>query len=601
MEIDQHAIEKVVIYKGPMSMQYGSDAIGGLIELLPGKPMKENSMVSDITFIGNSNNGLRGISAMIGFRRNNWGSKLRLTEKHFADYKIPTDTIVYLSRKLPVYNRKLKNTAGFERNISGSIQCSGKKINSLVSGSRIFQKTGFFPGSHGIPDLNRVKDDGNSRNIELPNSSVNHTKFVNRTQLTIQNLKAYLDLGFQINQRQEMAKFHTHYGNQLVPAINPDLEIDLKLKTFSGNIKFELDKGDRWVHTFGINSDFQHNQIAGYQFLLPEFEKSSAGLFAIENWKVSPKLTFSGGVRADFGHLRIQEFKDTILQEYLQNMAYQPDEISFYSQRSYKLNKTYSNFSWSAGIVFNPDQKQTIKINLGKSFRLPGANELASNGVHHGTFRHEQGDSSLVSERGYQFDMAYSFFNNRISFTINPFVGLFKNYIFLNPTGRWSVLPHAGQVYKYSQAKAFSGGGEISFNIEINKAFSYDSSLEYVYMQNLSDGYPLPFSPPTSVYNGIEWHFGHQNKRFVNSTIKIEQHLVSAQRRIARNEEITPGYQLFNLQVNSDLIIWKTNLKLVFQIHNIFDIRYYNHLSFYRKLNIPESGRAFQATIKIAV
>ncbi len=45
-----------------------------------------------------------------------------------------------------------------------------------------------------------------------------------------------------------------------------------------------------------------------------------------------------------------------------------------------------------------------LKLNGAKSFRMPGASELGSNGIHHGSFRYELGDTTLTSEYAYQLD-----------------------------------------------------------------------------------------------------------------------------------------------------------------------------------------------------
>jgi iron complex outermembrane receptor protein len=280
---------------------------------------------------------------------------------------------------------------------------------------------------------------------------------------------------------------------------------------------------------------------------------------------------------------------------------YSPNEIAFYSQRSYGINKQFTNLSWSVGLVYNPDRQQTYKANIGRSFRLPGANELASNGVHHGTFRHEQGDTSLISEKGYQFDVAYTYSNDRFYFSVNPFVSWFSNYIYLNPTGNWSVLPHAGQIYHYKQAEALIGGGECTINYEFHKNFTYETSLEYVYLQNLTDGYPLPFSPPLSVLNSLTWHWHSETKALEEFHCKIEHQLVTAQERIARNEEVSKGYNLFGFSINNTLRFGKTKFNLSLQIQNLLNKKYYNHLSFYRKLNIPEAGRNIQLIIKVPI
>ena len=106
-----------------------------------------------------------------------------------------------------------------------------------------------------------------------------------------------------------------------------------------------------------------------------------------------------------------------------------------------------------------------VKANVGRSFRLPGANELAANGVHHGTFRHEQGDANLKSEQGWQMDASYNLRYNGFSISVSPFVSWFSNYIFLRPTGEWSVLPHAGQIYRYTGAEVLFAGTEATIDI----------------------------------------------------------------------------------------------------------------------------------------
>lgn len=602
LEIDQFNVEKMEIYKGPMSLQFGSDAIGGVLEIIQAAVATENKMFGDVSIIGKSNNNLAGVSAMFGIKHNRWNARARITEQHFGDYKIPADTIVYLTRKLPVYNRRLKNTAGYERSFSSTIGYSGKQVSSDISVSNVYQKTGFFPGSHGIPDLSRVQNDGNSRNIDLPNSNVNHLKIISNSSYKVNGWKTSLDMAFQNNHRQESALFHTHYGNQDPPATNPDLEIDFRLNTYTGNLKIESDNASNWKHQVGINTDYQTNNIAGYNFLLPQFNRFTAGAFVIEKYAWSEKIQIMGGFRFDYGQIAISAHQDKFLKQYLEEMnSYKPEEISFYSQRSYGIERQFNDISWSAGLVFNPERHQTYKVNLGRSFRLPGANELASNGVHHGTFRHELGDSSLVSEKGYQLDIAYTFESDRFYFSVNPFLSWFSKYIFLNPTGEWSVLPHAGQIYQYTQAQALITGGEITANYEILPHLTLESGFEYVYMQNLTDGYPLPFSPPMSVINSLTWHWHSDNKALEKFHCNLEHHFVARQERIARNEDVTPGNNLFGLSLNSYWNIRKSKFNLSFQIQNILNTRYFNHLSYSRKLSIPELGRNIQLILRIPI
>lgn len=598
LEIDQFNVGRMEVFKGPMSLQYGSDAIGGVLEIFPEMQPTNDKVFSDVSSLYKSNNNLLGISAMAGAKHNQWFLKARYTEQHFGDYKIPTDTIIYLTIDMPVYNRELKNTAGYERDVASTIGYAAQNFTTVFTFSNVYQKTGFFPGSHGIPAKQRVQNDGNSRNIEYPNSNVNHLKIINNTEWKLGEWKLKSDLAYQNNHRQEWSYFHTHYGKQLPPLANPDLELDFRLNTFTGNFKLELASEKRWKHTLGVNTDYQANTIGGYNFLLPEFKRTTFGVFAIEQLQISEKFKLIGGVRADWGYIEIKGYKDTILEDYLTRMnIYTPSEILFYSTRSKQLSRWLIDFSGSVGGVYTPDNQQTIKVNLGRSFRLPAANELASNGVHHGTFRHELGDTSLNSEIGYQFDISYTYETSRIYFSVNPFVNWFSNYIFLEPSGEWSVLPHAGQIYRYKQAKAFMGGGELSANYEFINDFTLETGIEYVYMQNLADGYPIPFSPPASILSGLTWHL-HNEGNPLDTHFKLEHRYTTRQTRIARNEDETSDYSLFDFNLLSSYSFKSSKIEANFQVQNIFDTRYYNHLSYYRKLNIPEVGRNLQLTLR---
>lgn len=188
---------------------------------------------------------------MLGLKKNAWYAQIRYSEQHFGDYRIPADTIVYLTQKMPVYGRKLKNTAGIERNIGLFAQYQRKGYRADYSVSNVYQKTGFFPGAHGVPDASRVEDDGNSRNIELPYSKVNHLKVTTHQQYAWEKLILSGDLGFQNNHREEWSAFHTHYGSQPVPEKNPDKELAFDLNTYSASVKARIIGSSSWEHTLG--------------------------------------------------------------------------------------------------------------------------------------------------------------------------------------------------------------------------------------------------------------------------------------------------------------------------------------------------------------
>ena len=593
LELDAFNIGTVNVLKGPSSLLYGSDAMGGVIDITSPPVPSVDMLFGDVTLLGKSVNGTLGGSFMLGIKKSFWYAQVRYSEQHFGDYRIPTDTIVYLTQKMPVYGRKLKNTAGIERNIGFFAQYQRQRYKANYSVSNVYQKTGFFPGAHGIPDVSRVEDDGDSRNMELPYSKVNHLKVTTLQQYAWEKLVLSGDFGFQNNHREEWSVFHTHYGSQPVPEKDPDKELAFNLNTLSASVKVRFIGSSSWEHALGWDGQHQRNDISGYSFLLPEYYRSTTGLLWLTTYKPNNVISVSGGMRYDYGYIHISSHEDAYLADYLRKQGYDEEQVEDYKWNSHAVKKKFGDYSFSLGLVWTPSERHMVKANVGRSFRLPGANELAANGVHHGTFRHEQGDTNLKSEQGWQMDASYNLRYNGFSISVSPFVSWFSNYIFLRPTGEWSVLPHAGQIYRYTGVEALFSGTEATIDIHFLRSFNYRISGEYVYTYNCDEHIPLSFSPPFSMRNTLTW----QRKQVM---LYAEWQSIARQNRVDRNEDRTPGANLFHLGGSLNIPIRGNQaIEITLTARNIFNTRYYNHLSFYRKVEIPEPGRNFQLLIKI--
>ena len=593
LELDAFNIGTVNVLKGPSSLLYGSDAMGGVIDITSPPVPSVDMLFGDVTLLGKSVNGTLGGSFMLGIKKSFWYAQVRYSEQHFGDYRIPTDTIVYLTQKMPVYGRKLKNTAGIERNIGFFAQYQRQRYKANYSVSNVYQKTGFFPGAHGIPDASRVEDDGDSRNMELPYSKVNHLKVTTLQQYAWEKLVLSGDFGFQNNHREEWSVFHTHYGSQPVPEKDPDKELAFNLNSLSASVKVRFIGSSSWEHALGWDGQHQRNDISGYSFLLPEYYRSTTGLLWLTTYKPNNVISVSGGMRYDYGYIHISSHEDAYLADYLRKQGYDEEQVEHYKWNSHAVKKKFGDYSFSLGLVWTPSERHMVKANVGRSFRLPGANELAANGVHHGTFRHEQGDANLKSEQGWQMDASYNLRYNGFSISVSPFVSWFSNYIFLRPTGEWSVLPHAGQIYRYTGAEVLFAGTEATTDIHFLRSFNYRISGEYVYTYNCDEHIPLSFSPPFSMRNTLTW----QRKQVM---LYAEWQSIARQNRVDRNEDRTPGANLFHLGGSLNIPIRGNQaIEITLTARNIFNTRYYNHLSFYRKVEIPEPGHNFQLLIKI--
>ncbi len=569
LEIDAFHVDGVVVIKGPASVLYGSDAMGGAIEILPPIIPYQDTLSGEILFQHQSVcSGLSG-SAMLAIKHKRVYSQIRYTERHWGDYRVPADSFTYLSMRLPIPDRHLKNTAGMERSGNCLLTFRNKRYEGRLNISDNYQKAGFFSGAHGIPNNSNMQSDGDKWNIDLPYSLVNHLKVSSTNKWTSEKTQMMFVMAYQKNHREEWSKFHTHVIGQQAPAVDPDKELMLDLQTISAKLQFRYTPSDLWEHYAGISTSFQNNEIGGYSFLIPAYRREEYGAYYLVNYKPSDVWAFNASARYDISHIHTEA----------------------HGQDVGEVERDYHDYSLAVGAVFSPKDGHEWRGSIGRAYRLPSANELTSNGVHHGAFRHELGDSTLVGEQGWQADLSYSLRKKRVDMSISPFFSYYPHFISLHPTGQWSMLPDAGQIYQYVDAPATFFGGEARVKVKLVRDLHYEFSGEYVHTYDHDSHTATPFSPPATMRNTISW----ERKRW---QAYAECQSVATQTRVCHNEDDTPGYNLLNVGGKVEFPVSPGKISLHVNARNILNTYHLNHLNFYRKIDLPEAGVDIQSTIR---
>ena len=450
LEIDQFDVERVEIIKGPGSLQYGSDGLGGVINIMPGKILPKNSFDGSVLGVHKTNNDHWGGSARLAINVDDWFVSARFSRQEFADYRVPDSLFNYNNFELPIFNERLKNTAGQEQNLSVSAGVSRSWGITRLLFSHYSLDAGLFSGAVGIPRSYALNHDGNFRDLDVPKQAVDHyraslnqTFFFGKDHLTF-------DIGFQRNLRREFSEpeFHSIPLSTLDDP-NDKLAIELELQTFSVATHYEHRFRSNWKNIYGGNVQWQHNQRGGFEYLLPEFRTFRGGLFSITEKEIQENWLINGGLRIDLGQNDTEFFKQFIWDSNENKtdslISVATDDLFFNWSASFGSNLTLGNGKW------------VLKANLGKSFRVPYPAETVSNGIHHGTFRHEVGTPDLKSEHGYQFDVSADLSLENFGGSLAMYFNYFDNYIYLGPTfpAQFSPLPEAGQIFRYRQDDAY--------------------------------------------------------------------------------------------------------------------------------------------------
>lgn len=591
LEIDQYAINNIEVIKGPSSLIYGSDAIGGVIDISEPNIPEKNDFSGELNSSYMTNNNSFSTSLLVSKSLENWFIQGRFTKTIYSDYKVPADFVDIYDYRVPLHNKRLRNTAGNETNYHLNIGYNNNVFSSVFYGSIYDAKIGFFANAHGLEPLKVDEElhDASASDILHPSQNVKHYKLINKTKISLNKHRLNISTGIQRNVRNEKNNYVSH---GYMPPVYPDT------LSFSSNLERKFDKtflATKIIDDFkienhslkiGIDAQYQKNSIDGWGFIIPDFKQYSFGFFAVDKFKPSEKITLNGGIRYDFANINVKQYKD-----WYPSTKQTGEKV--YIERVSPFNKTFHNLSLSAGVNYHTENFN-LKVNIGNGFRMPNPKELAANGINYHFYRYERGNKDINPERSYQFDISTEWNYQKWAIQISPFVNYFSNYIYLNPTSEFDYLSGAGnQIFNYSQSKVFRYGGEIHAHIDIYKNLKLGGSLEYVKSRQLTGekkGFGLPFSPPLSILINPKYNFNSKGI-FLKPYVSANYRITASQLDIVPPEETTKGYQVLNINAGSNIKLGNNLVDLTLQIQNIFNKKYFNHTNFYRLINLPEQGR----------
>lgn len=596
LELDQYGIERVEVIRGPATIVYGPDAMAGVIHILNDLWPETQGLKIDLLSGYKTNNNNFHNSLGIKGLKNNFYFNARVSQKEYQDMRVPIDSFTYLTFNLPVYERRLKNTAGLERNASLTLGYKMKRSKFWVRGSYYYLKQGLFSGAIGVPNAYGLGHENNFKNIELPAQRVGHFKLDAHHVVRLKKNTIWsTDVGYQRNDRLEQSLAHLH-GVVLSSPSDTAHRFVLETYQFRSTLKRTISAKSKL--NFGATGLYQHNTHQGFEFLLPNFTTMELGVYALLEQVLNERWNLNFGLRTDYARVTTEEKRREIVQQ-----GQILDE-----QLAPAADRSFANWAAQLGFNFEITHHHILKFNFARAYRFPRAIELSMNGVHHGTFRHEIGNPDLTTEIAYQFDLLYEYHTEKSLFTFTPFLNYYNNFIYLRPTGQFSPLPDAGQMFRYAQHDALLSGAEAMFQHALDKHFVVSAKAQYVHAYNISLGRNLPFIPPLELSLEPEWKIGDL-KFLKKSFVKPMLNYVFAQNLVDINEKSTQGFLLLNADIGFQILSDKSFGKVHFPqgmlvnlgFRNILNTPYLKHLSRYRLLDITEPGFNFMVTVRVPI
>lgn len=587
LEIDVNNADKIEIIKGAATLLYGSDAVAGVINIRPQLPKgREQINAGQVVTFNSLNNSLRSSTFVSGNRKGLW-YKLRYSFLEAGDYKVPARSFIYQTTILPIYQNRLKNTALNERSLNAYLGMSKNWGYWYLRAGYFQQKSGFFTGAFGVPNRYKLIHDGDFTDIDLPYQQVNHFTLSGHTNIMIRKNWLEIDGGIQINDRGEFAQPHSaafrNEGGEEFQAL------DLNLTTFSLNGRYFIKDSVKRV-ILGASSQYRNNTIAGYEFIIPAYESFLAAIYSTYNRKLRNNWKLNTGLRLELNGLSF----DSTTTNYHRN-----GELIGAAIRNPSFSKTIGNWSYALGLNKELKKDVYLKLNLARTSRMLQPNELASNGLHHGAFRFERGDIDLDPESAVQSDVSFIYEKKRVLINVSGYFNHFFNFVYLQPSSKFARLvvndevlpyPEAGQLYTYTQSRAQHIGYEAEFEYKWFSFLKSYVSSEYTQINNLSANEFVPFVAPLSIKTGLEAIKKYKNKAFEEFHMEVNYSHYARQDRVPRNDIPTDAYQLVNANLS---LYFSSGFEVNLTCNNALNTRYFNNLSRYKLIGLPEPGRSW--------
>lgn len=548
-------IERVELIRGPASILYGSEAVGGVINVIEEQPAPDRQRQGDANLRLYSNT--RGISGDVGLLGNSkWGWwRIRAGADNHADYTQGGGDRALNSRFGGYY---LKGTLAFRNarrqsilNYNGSLNNFGFVLVDLVN---------FF-----TPDARW------SRSLAGPHHTVALNVLSSENTFWKKNGQLKVNAGLQSNLRRE------DEGGGAV-------SLNMHLVSLPWNVQWaQAVSRYNMLILSGIGA-LENNTNYGARIIVPDANMAEQG-GSVFLRHVRSTLTVEAGAG----------LQDKFIQTKATRLLNTPDkEIQPFSRHRASANGLL-------GVVWNPTAAWTFKANAATGFRAPNLAELSSNGLHEGIFRYEIGWPDLHNEQNINFEGDVSQDGKWFAISLSAWVNQFKNYVYLAPTG---VEVFGFPVFRYRQDNARLLGGEATATVRTGTGWAWDNEFALVRGER-TDGTALPFIPAPKWVSRVKWA-GTWGPRLPKSWAFAEGEYVLGQThpyrpadcdRVPANEAqlgcetATPAYFLLHAGLGTDLTWGKRLLTLRLSARNLLDRRYFDHLSRFKAYGIYEPGR----------
>lgn len=563
--IDARLAQRVEVIRGPASVLYGSDALGGVVNVIPAAIPDANGGAAFARWgadvYGASNNSELGTALRLEGAGGSMGWRL--------------SGVGRMSEALHTPQGELDNTGFSALNGEGAFGWRGATGNATLTVSHYGGAFKLLEANGPPPGAAAGQDEGPERRLADERVQFNSNLVLGRVRL---ETKAQYQRHSLIEISDDAS---TIAGLPPAPPSSKTPAFDLLLNTASLDILAHHALGAAVHGTFGVSGLWQTNDTRGPIPLVPGATLSTGAAFLFEEARLGQWSLLAGG-RIEGRHLRADSNV---------TLGLGAD------------TRDYTPLAGDVGLVFRPIPDLALAVNVGRAWRAPTLFELFSNGPLLAEARYDIGQADLVPETGTDYDASARWAGGPLRAEFTAFRNELSNYIYITPTAQLRPVGAADtfRVYRYVQADARIEGFEGSAELEAASAVTLRGRFDYVRGLNRTTTAFLPLMPPMSLAGGVELHG--------RTSWADRAHLGAEVEYTARQDQLSPlditpdsltgSRALLNLSAGVEREWRGRPLVLDVEVRNALDTSYKDFLSRYKEFAL-NPGRNIIVRLSVA-